>query len=405
MNDGMKKNVKEKKKDDTNEQAVRYAGIVIVVILLMVLFAEWAFSPGLGIGSMTWIVTLLAVLVLLVCLRWVIVEESTAVAIKRFGEFNRMLFVKKDWILNDQHEAVDAKGHQGRILGGLFFYFWPFETIHSYDWHWIKSFPDGTIELWQEDDVTFILTKQKYGYALEITGRGAVTKDKIPIECKVILPAEITNPYKALFDETNWFNTFIGRIEAVVREYISNHTYEDLIVDPAAPPGTPPRYIDDEIWDELKDRGILDEFKDVHGVKLFTLEFIELKVEESYQKIMTLATQGKYEAEYRQNSAIGPFLERLAAELGITTVEELKAEIRKGPPAVFQKTYADAIKRAHQLLEQQIAGDKGSLTTVNFLDAQDPVLKWASMLGLGGSLFPKPIAGPAAAPTAAKTKI
>lgn len=399
MNEGMKKNVKEKKEDDTNEQVVRFAGVVIVIILLMVLFAEWLFSPGLGIDSMAWMVILSAVLVLLVCLRWVIVKESTAVAILRFGKFNRMRFVKKEWILNEEYEAVHVPEYKGRLLGGLFFYFWPFETIHSYDWQWIKSLPDGTIELWQEDDVTFILAKQKYGYALEITGRGTVTKDKVPIECKVLLPAEITNPYKALFDETNWFNTFIGRIEAVVREYISNHTYEDLIVDPQ---GTA-RYIDDEIWDEIERRGILEEFTGVHGVTLFTLEFIELKVEESYQKIMTLATQGEYEAKYRQNSAIGPFLERLAAELGMT-VKELKEEIKKGPPAQFQITYAPAIKRAHQLVEQQIAGDKGSLTTVNFLNADDPVLKWASMLGLGGSLFPKPIAGPAAEPKAAKIK-
>ncbi len=351
---------------------------MILLAILIVVDSVWLDKYRLGF-TIPALAILFLVLLPLVCLRWTYVQESTAKAITRFGSFKRIVFSKKDYQINSKTgEISHVPGHQDGFLGGLRFYIWPLEEVYEYTWEWIKSLPNGQIVEKPEETVDFILTLQYYSYGLRVVGKGIVTLDKIPLELVVTLTARIINPYLAMFNVKNWFDTFIGRVQPAIREYINAHDYAFIISD-----NDNKTFLDEEITKVLEARGILKELRDMLGVELAKLEFREVKVTDEYQEMMTKEKKGQMEAKERTASTTGAFLEMLAHEIlgeptGTTPEEQeeyagemakIRAEYKKDP-AAFEKKHAASIKRIDQWINRQIDAKAGALKSYHFVGAK-----------------------------------
>lgn len=364
-----------------------WISIVLMVVSALVVFElifiqqieEWV---GWAVFGALHILALLVIF-----LRWTFVDESTSKAIMRMGSFNRMVFTKSNYRLNrTTWEAIVAPRYKNWILGGLRFYVWPFESVYRYTWEWIKSMPDGTIVPKPEETVDFILTQNIYAYGLQVKGHGLVTDDKVPIEISMTLTAKIVNPYKALFDVKNWFDTFIGRVQPAVRDYVNNVTYDALIRDDQ---------LDTTIFRKMVTDGIIPDLNASYGIDLVKVEFREIKVTDDYQKTITAQLEGEMEARKRTASTMGAFWEMLAHDIlgepaGTTKAEksayaakvaQLRADYYDDPKD-FETTYAAAIARSNQWINRQIdAATPGALKSFYFKGGRGSGMGAIALLG------------------------
>jgi regulator of protease activity HflC (stomatin/prohibitin superfamily) len=59
--------------------------------------------------------------------------------------------------------------------------------------------------------------------------RSAETQDKIPVDVDLLLTIRIVNPYKSLFRVQNWLEATQNQFMPVLRSYIANKPFEELL--------------------------------------------------------------------------------------------------------------------------------------------------------------------------------
>jgi len=204
-----------------------------------------------------------------------IVEEGSAKAIMRGGEFRKFVLSYKDyefdekWNLGPIKEKVlelKKRGLLWRILSriGLFFrrilrigqfqkFFggihWigiPFlNTIYKYNFRWTvlrESEPaekeEGLVGKPQklEKSGKWLVSFAKhldYIYlkdAVYYSGlMGIETSELMPVDLSMLLPIRVINPYTALFQIQNWLTAVLDLIKPSVRQAVSQMTYAEVI--------------------------------------------------------------------------------------------------------------------------------------------------------------------------------
>ena len=348
------------------------------------------------------------------------VAESTAKAVVRFGGLKKMLFAKNGWQLDKDDKIDEVKGYK-HPLGGLR---WVgilkplgLDKIYTYTFDWVKVVPDKdgsyVLEKRNEENVDYILVGQVYVYGLNIRGKEVVDKDFVPVEISLALPAMIVNPRKAMFDTTDWFNTFISLIDPAVRNYVNSKSYKDIITLSGHDLGK-------DVMATLETLGVVKKLEDLYGVRLMAIECKGIKLEGEYQKEQTETWKAEQDAQAdlkRQEIESSAFanqtalveLKMLAMSIGIepkVLQEKLKASmdaaIVADPINGLQK-WMDSQKKYWTLVQQKQLGVKPILVGSAAGGDLDPIMATLTSLialykgggtppsgGSGGQPIPPP---------------
>lgn len=228
------------------------------------------------------------------------VDEGTSRQVVRFGGYLKTLIQKEGY-------AIDASGElctsvqRGWLPRGLFWVsIWKplgIDKIYKRTMKFVRAMPDGTYEKHADENTDFLLTGTQYQYALLFSS--AEDSNRLPLSGQMTMTAMITNPYKALFLVKDWFDALVSRVLPRVRQYISEHTYDQIIYDPAV-------QLDADVFDMLHEkdpadpssRSILDILHQEYGIRLVALETVNVDPPENYRS----STLQKWQAA--QNAAM-----------------------------------------------------------------------------------------------------
>ena len=359
--------------------------IVIMMVLIAISFFHVERTLVATLGWWILLIVLALALLALIFVRFVLVKESTAMAVMRFGKLHRMLFTKGGCHLDANYNLGGNPNIQEprSWLGGLNFYIWPLDEIYTYNWKWTKVNPDGTLDPKDEKNVNFILVGQDYLYGFKIT-EGFLDREEVPLEASFTLRAQIVNPQKALWAIGGWFPALISLIEPAVRNYVSQHTYEEV--------NSKIANLDAAIFVGVRDKHtIIQELREDYGIKLKaiqckgiapTSENLEMMRQEKQAQMDVLRDRTK-----RAGSTTKPFLDMLyrelvgadPSELGITDKERLKKlndeydeRMKKllkemyDDRVKFERDHAAAIKRCKDWIDRYIDAEAGALKSYHF---------------------------------------
>lgn len=323
-----------------------------------------------------WIIRILQILtivilvvadVIVIFLRWVSVEESTVAVITRGGAVKRYLFHKEGHRLDENYNLVADPSYVyswpfsgpwsewlGNLLGGLRFYVWYFEGLHTYDWEWEKTLSNGKVESRSEKGEYLTFVGYSYPYAIEL-GTGIITSDNIPVFVSMVVNAEIDNPKKALFNG-KWFITFTAGLRTPSREYVNKRTYDEVNAAAARSVG------EDELFGELstrvadtkdgRNRSVIQVLLEDHGVRVLRVGFSSVDTTPEYKKILAQQKQGEMDAAQRNASGMGAIVAMVGTALGMT-IADVQSRFKSSIP--FSENELKIIEASRDLLEQQIA--------------------------------------------------
>lgn len=236
---------------------------------------------------------------------------------------------------------------KGRILfGGLHFVgIWPFHKIHTDTMKFVKALSQakgGKFYEERSDEYTdFILARVDYQYALiienaetclvEFDGKGReIRKNGVgpTVSALIAMTARSKNPKKTFFQVGNWYDALLLRVKPKVREYFSEHSYEELIYGKDK--------LDNKVFAELgqvppgEKRSIITILDEDYGLELIALEVVNIDPSEELRSATTrqweAVQNAKAEAEETSGALdemIDKRIERLAERLGLKK-EEIK---------------------------------------------------------------------------------
>jgi hypothetical protein len=160
-----------------------------------------------------------------------------------------------------------------RLFGGLKWYgWWPLDDILVYKFRWTGIRESGEI-IRREEWIDYILLRSDvYWMKLE----KAEDKDLLPLDLEILLTLRVVNPYKALFNIQNWLEAVINRSGPLMREYIAEHKFEELIAKK--------QQIGGEMRHSLEERGVLEEFYNNYGIKVEAIEIKDINPPTEYRE-------------------------------------------------------------------------------------------------------------------------
>ena len=317
-----------------------------------------------------------------------VVKEGTVKIIVRFGRFRKSLMVKKGYHIREDNQIVPLEPGKeepeffGGLLGGLRIVGIPFvDRVFTKDLKWVKSLPEGKLEDRFESNVDFLLADVHYQYGLRF--KDAEDKDLLHLSGNMTLTASIVNPYKAQFAVKNWFDAIVNRVLPSVREYISNHTYEEIVNN------KPDINLDEIVMKKLREPGkeldkdgkptpsIVDELENLYGIKIHALETVNIDPDESYRKATLAKWQATRDADaelVKQEIGVLSFaaetsgreIAMISKWLGIT-VDVLQKELRDAIAADNSHGFENWLKkypvvvRNWNLIQQKQLGVKPNL--------------------------------------------
>jgi regulator of protease activity HflC (stomatin/prohibitin superfamily) len=218
---------------------IRSITILIILILIGILAFGWWMAP---ISMATFLFVLLVLAPLKI--NFTFVEESSAQAVMRGGQFKKFLIAWADHTFRkttegkQSTEAVNWEVVKGRerfhLFGGLRMYSWqwPLERIIAYEQTWIHLHDDGKIKMHEKEVLRYVLLALDL-YVIEYSLSSedkAEDIDGVPIGVQVILPMQIVNPYVALFVVQSWLGIITGVVKASLRPFFARYRYrEDLL--------------------------------------------------------------------------------------------------------------------------------------------------------------------------------
>lgn len=318
-----------------------------------------------------------------VLLKFTLVKEGTAKVVLKFGGFHKVLLQKKGFCLDGDGNIVPTTSRKNGFFGGLHFVgIRGVHTIHKRGFKWTKALPGGTLEDKKEEGVDFILASVDYQYGLKVVD--AEDKDRLPLTLEVVMTARVTNPYKALFSVSNWFDAVASRQVPYFREYISQHSYEEIITRNDVLPAK-------DVMRTLEDDGILDLLANSYGIEVTALETSKIDPPKEYRQDSLRKWKAGQMREERIISSIDTLMEMLARQTG-QEVSILKDEFRTSPKAACEK-YQTLLSVAQVFIEQQLAAEAGALKRYYFQGGGGG-LDIAALLGDALGKAPKGSEGP-----------
>lgn len=299
---------------------------------------------------MEWLV--LAALVVLVGLfaRFTVVEEGTAKAVKRFGEFLYIIFQWQDHWMDEQWTILRTEetsefapaekpgwGPPWRIFGGLYLYgFWPIHTIHRYTHRWtdIHLGKEGEVVLkFHEEEFSHVLLRPAV-YAIRLTDLETSPPERIPVTILILVTLRVSNPYRFLFvAPPTPTEDVLARMGAEMRPILTGQFLDALLL-----------LRGEALWAEEAERTLL------RGVKLIeeTLEKWGIKVADKgveirdidlpleYQKAAALKREQELRAAGRAEEIRGTLISAVARSDG-RPESDVQAEFARDPGAFLQR--------------------------------------------------------------------
>ncbi len=227
---------------------------------------------------------------------WTIVPEGRAKAIMLNDKFEKFVMAyhgKKfkgkiendNWV--DQWDVVNVNPNENTggllqkfpLVGGLRWVgIWPFAKVYKYHFRWTSleqqssEGNDGNgdtkgtklvANTTNEPEMDYVLLQQDL-YAISVTD--VVTSEMLPVTALLQIPAQIVNPYKALFNVQHWLEQCENLIADKSRAFMGGLPFANLIQRTK-----PSKEGADETFDEIGDEqlgGILDSLEKDYGAKI-----------------------------------------------------------------------------------------------------------------------------------------
>ena len=279
-------------------------GIGAMVVILIFIGGKTMIWIPIGIGAAAVILFILTPFLIWSWLApsnrfFTFVQEGTARIVIKADQYNKILLQWKDhtfdkdgnvvpvnkWVLNGKEVPAgtsEAKRY-GRPLGfrfgGLRFYGpWPLWDIYIYTFQWTGITEDGKTDFHPEERLDYILVRDD-AYLCEV--KDAEDQDMLPLTVRAVLTIRIVNPYKALFNIQNWLETIVNRIRPLIRDYITQKTYEQLIKDEER--------MGVDILDKIRREVALGaDFWDRYGVDIRKIDVLQIEPPEEYRETTLL---------------------------------------------------------------------------------------------------------------------
>lgn len=210
--------------------------------------------------------------------------------VKRTIKINRrkrqITILKEEEKKIEQREAIRPRKEPWHFFGGLRFYgFWPFLDIYTYDFQWTGVKENGELDPHPKERLDFIILKDDIYW-----GRVEKAEDieLLPLELGLLLTIRVKNPYKALFNVQNWLEAVVNRLKPLVRDRITQDTYQRLIQQQGA--------IGEELYNtSLNIRE--EEFLGRYGIEIRKIEVKDINPGEDYRKATLLGWTAKRDRE------------------------------------------------------------------------------------------------------------
>lgn len=218
---------------------------------------------------------------------WTMGEEGTSKQVMNRRKFVRSLLVKRGHKYDTNWNVVPLEpGDQELESGLLWVGIWPFFQIYTRTMRFVKALADDShekkYERREDPGTDFLLTGTDYQYALLF--KDAEDRDKLNLSGQMTMTAKIINPYKALFLVKDWFDALVMRVLPRVREYISEHTYDELI-------NNPNFRLDADVFRMLGEPdpsggpSTLSILEGQYGIKLVALETVNIDPPPDYREV------------------------------------------------------------------------------------------------------------------------
>lgn len=243
------------------------------------------------------------------------VDEGTAKIVVKAGQFNKALiqweghtfddersanvvpvgthWVKDGKIVSEEEQGAEEKKFKEphHLFGGLRFYgLWPLWDIYVYTFQWTGVTEDGGLDPHPKELLDYILVRDDV-FLCEV--RDAEDMNLLPLTLRTLLTIRIANPYKTLFNIENWLETIVNRTRPLIRNYVTQRSYEDLI--------KAQERMGVDILEALREASTLGtEFYDRYGVDLRQIDVKEIEPPQEYRDI----TLRKYTAERERERII-----------------------------------------------------------------------------------------------------
>jgi len=263
------------------------------------------------------------------------VKEGTAKAIKKFGQFYKIIYSYNDHAKDVDDNIVPEKGKGGAFLGGLKFVGIRFiHTIDRRDFNWMaweQMEKDGKIEdrpiPKKVKNMDYILLQDDIYYAMLDKVECA---NMVPLNVALLLRAKITNPKKARFRVQNWYEAMINLVKPAARLWVGTKTYKELTSNDTG--------ILAALFEYLSQ--IREQLKNDYGVDLLSVGIGTIDPASELAKQFIEASTKEYLAEQEKKSIT------TLADAEVERVEKVYSKIKEHGPAGMQIRALESIDKA-----------------------------------------------------------
>jgi len=324
------------------------------------------------------------------------VQEGTVKIVVRFDGYVKTLLCKQGYKIDENGEVVQLRENESPqypdFLGGIR---WVsllkplgIDRILVRTMKFVKALSNGEFQSRTDEGTDFMLAGVHYQYGLSFDS--AEDSEKLPLSGKMTMTTMITNPYKAMFRVKDWFDALVSRVLPCVREYISEHSYDEIIGDRDVK-------LDQDVFEALNQVGgngepsIISILKNEYGIVLVALETVNIDPPEGYRETTLAKWKAEQIAQKEAEETAGRILRAVAIEAGIE-VGFLRARLDADPSLRGKSAkdggFREAFDYAKDLVKRDRAG--GGLTDVRIGNADgtklDPATATiASLIGLLGN--------------------
>ena len=292
-------------------------------------------------------------------------EEGFATIIVEGMGFKKLFLKLKYFGLDEEWNIVEENNAtlKQREIRGMCLFLWPFQRRHVYRQKWTKYTEQGK-SVFKEEVLRSVLVKSYFYYI------GVLSAEDIsvmPINIGLAVEMKIVNPVKAIFKIQNWYGSSANLIQGGVRDQIRKRNYLEWInLSGSVALGD---YFETEM------RPIIDKIKDDFGVQVVKIKVVQIEpsdkryTEASTRKAVAEFEKQAIEVEARAKSykrsteTIGPIIDMLVAVTGLTPAQ-IQEGIRNDLEG-FMKNYGGILQEAKNLIEIQIAADKGKYIKID----------------------------------------
>lgn len=404
---------------DAKMATFRFLGSIVLVALIVLLLADLFLTPPIAKwltekewvegweerehflwASLSWslVALLFVALVLLIIMRFTIVDEGTSKLVVRLGEYQETLLVKRGYKVDDDGEIVELQAGEApppSLPGGLRFVgFWPFDSVYiQKEFEWIKINPDNTAEDRYEENVDFILARD-YVYGIRVLKAEDV--DLVPLDVLLAVTAWVSNPSKAyLRNAKDWFRTLVGRVSHYPREFVAIRSYE--VVQKAD--------LENELMQKLLDDDIITEFKQRYGITIYKVEVLDINPDEKFRALTLQKRVGQMNANQAVEETAGRILKMVAAmnSMPVETPKDDQGRPIPGAPEGLKERlaanpnlrgtpsskggYKEDFDYARDQVKRDRAGEKGELTDIRVGNSDGTPFPEGAIIGGLAAIF------------------